>query len=167
MLVTWLTLVNFSVSMLQKGQVFLTSNFLSPTLVFNSVASFIRWTSYFTNLGSVQLLSCVWLFLTPCTAACQAFLSITNSWSLLKLMSSSWWCHPTISSSVILFCLLSFLCIKTKYKSSSFSTYTLQWNIFPQTLPTVSELCLIDCDGFPHWVRYFSISPNGIEVYIF
>jgi len=36
---------------------------------------------------TVQLLSRIWLFLTPQTAACQASLSITNSWSLLKLMS--------------------------------------------------------------------------------
>ena len=31
--------------------------------------------------------SCVWLFETPCTIACQASLSITNSRSLLRLMS--------------------------------------------------------------------------------
>ena len=36
---------------------------------------------------SVQSLSSVWLFATPWTAACQASLSITNSWSSLKLMS--------------------------------------------------------------------------------
>ena len=36
---------------------------------------------------SVQSLSCVWLFATPWTAAHQASLSITNSQSLLKLMS--------------------------------------------------------------------------------
>ena len=36
---------------------------------------------------SVQLLSWVKLFATPWTAARQASLSITNSWSLLKLMS--------------------------------------------------------------------------------
>ena len=36
---------------------------------------------------SVQSLSCVWLFVTPWTAACQASLSITNSRSLLKFMS--------------------------------------------------------------------------------
>ena len=36
---------------------------------------------------SVQSLICVQLFATPWTAACQASLSITNSWSLLKLMS--------------------------------------------------------------------------------
>ena len=33
------------------------------------------------------LFSCVWLFVTPWTAARQASLSITVSWSLLKLMS--------------------------------------------------------------------------------
>ena len=36
---------------------------------------------------SVQSLSCVWLFATPWTVAPQDSLSITNSWSLLKLMS--------------------------------------------------------------------------------
>ena len=37
---------------------------------------------------SVQSLSCVWIFATPWTAAFQAALSITNSRSLLKLMSN-------------------------------------------------------------------------------
>ena len=37
--------------------------------------------------SSVQWLSRVWLFATPWTAACQASLSITDSQSLLKLMS--------------------------------------------------------------------------------
>ena len=37
-------------------------------------------------LRSVQLFSRVRLFVTPWTAACQASLSITNFWSLLKLM---------------------------------------------------------------------------------
>ena len=39
------------------------------------------------QFSSVQLLSRVWLFATPWTVACQAFLSITNSWILLRLMS--------------------------------------------------------------------------------
>ena len=39
------------------------------------------------ELRSVQLLSHVQLFASPWTAACQASLSITNSQSLLKLMS--------------------------------------------------------------------------------
>ena len=37
--------------------------------------------------SSVQLLSHVWLFVTPWTAACQALSSITNSQSLLKITS--------------------------------------------------------------------------------
>ena len=36
---------------------------------------------------SIQSLACVWLFVTPWTAACQTSLSTTNSWRLLKLMS--------------------------------------------------------------------------------
>ena len=46
-------------------------------------------TSYIYILGivAVQSLSHVQLFVTPWTAAHQASLSITNSWSILKLMS--------------------------------------------------------------------------------
>ena len=39
------------------------------------------------KFSSVQSLSCVRLFATPWTAACQTFLSITKSQSLLKLIS--------------------------------------------------------------------------------
>ena len=39
------------------------------------------------RFSSVQLLSYVWLFVTPWTTASQTTLSITNSWSLPKLMS--------------------------------------------------------------------------------
>ena len=55
----------------------------------------LNWTLYHwvtreapTHLfSSVQSLSCVRLFVTPWTAAHQTSLSITNSWSLFKLMS--------------------------------------------------------------------------------
>ena len=40
---------------------------------------------HFKVFSSVQSLSRVWLFATPWIAAHQASLSITNSWSLLKL----------------------------------------------------------------------------------
>ena len=46
------------------------------------ISELLCWT-----ISSVQSLSRVQLFATPWTAACQASLSITNSWSLLKLMS--------------------------------------------------------------------------------
>ena len=39
----------------------------------------------------------------PWTAVCQASLSIINSRSLLNSCPLSWWCHPTVSSSVIPF----------------------------------------------------------------
>ena len=41
----------------------------------------------FNVFGSVQLLSHVWIFVTPWTAVHQASLSITNSWSPPKPMS--------------------------------------------------------------------------------
>ena len=41
----------------------------------------------FIQFSSVRSLSHVQLFATPWTAACQASLSVTNSWSLLKLIS--------------------------------------------------------------------------------
>ena len=55
-------------------------------------------------LSSVQLLSRVWLFVTPWISACQASLSITNSRSSLKLMciesvmpsSHLILCHPLL-----------------------------------------------------------------------
>ena len=65
---------------------------------------------FLSNLGgsmhiySVQSLSCVWLFATSWTAACRAFLSFTGSpEDCLNSCPLSWWCHPTISSSVVPF----------------------------------------------------------------
>ena len=52
---------------------------------------------------SVHLLSCVRLFVTPWTAARQASLTITNTWSSLDSPPLSQPCHPAISSSVVPF----------------------------------------------------------------
>ena len=41
----------------------------------------------YLSVSSLQSLSCVWLFETPRTEEHQASLSITNAWSLIKLMS--------------------------------------------------------------------------------
>ena len=83
---------------------------------------------------SVQLLSRVQLFATPWTAARQASLSITNSWSLVKLMSiesvmpASLFiiCHPLLLPSIFprirVFSNELVLCIRwSKYWSFSFS----------------------------------------------
>ena len=49
-------------------------------------------------------------FVTRWTASQQTSLSITNSRTCSNLCPSSWWCHPTISSSVVPFssCLQSY-----------------------------------------------------------
>ena len=79
------------------------------------------------------MLSCVQLFVTPWTAACQASLSFIISWSLLKLMfielvmpyNHLILCHllpPSIFSSIRVFSSELALCIKwPKYWSFSFS----------------------------------------------
>ena len=87
-----------------------------------------------TTVHLVQLLSRVWLFVTPWTAARQASLSITNSQSLLKLMSIKSvlpsnhliFCRPllflpSIFPSIRVFSNESALCIRwPKYWSFSF-----------------------------------------------
>ena len=85
-------------------------------------------------ISSVQSLS-VWLFVTPWTATFQASLFITNSWSLLKLMSiesvmpSKHLIHccpllllPPVFPCIRVFSSESVLCIRwPKYWSFSFS----------------------------------------------
>ena len=57
--------------------------------------------SFFVSAeGSVQLLSHIRLFVTSWTAVCWAFLSITNSWSLLKIMSI----ESVMPSNHLIFC---------------------------------------------------------------
>ena len=86
------------------------------------------------QFNSVQWLSHVRLFVTPWTAACQASLSITNSRSLLKLMSIELvmpsnhliFCHPllllpSIFSSIRVFSNESLLCIRWPNYWSFFS----------------------------------------------
>ena len=90
---------------------------------------------YYYQFSSVQLLSHVQLFATPWTAALQASLSITNSRSLLKLMSIESvmpsnhliFCHhlllpPSIFPNIKIFSNESVLCVRwSKYWSFSFS----------------------------------------------
>ena len=89
----------------------------------------------YSSISSIQSLSRVWLFVTPWTAARQASLSITNSRSLLKLMSiksvmpSNYLILclpilllPSIFPSIGVFSNESVLCIRwSKYWSLSFS----------------------------------------------
>ena len=95
----------------------------------------LRMTECLQCFNSVHLLSHVQLFATPWTAAHQAFLSITNSWSLFKLISIESvmpsnhliLCHPlllppSIFPSIRVFSNESILGIRwSKYWSFSFS----------------------------------------------
>ena len=65
---------------------------------------------------SVQLLSSVWLFVAPWTAACQASLSITNSRSLLKHMSI----ESVMPSNHLILCHLLLLHLQSFPASGSF-----------------------------------------------
>ena len=99
------------------------------------VGALLEWGYGGHAISSVQLLSCVWLFMTPWTAARQASLSVTNSLSLLKLMSIKLvmlsnhliLCHPlfllpSIFPSIRVFSSASVLHIRwPKYWSFSFS----------------------------------------------
>ena len=70
-------------------------------IVFLWVLFWALFSTYCTvSLSSVQSLSCVQLFVTPWTAAHQASLSITNSQSLLKLMSI----ESVMPSNHLIFC---------------------------------------------------------------
>ena len=62
-----------------------TQQFSTRAAHWNHLGSFEKYC--LLDLSSVQSLSHVQLFVTLWTAACQASLSVTNSWSLLKLMS--------------------------------------------------------------------------------
>ena len=62
------------------------THILNLTKFYNNIICVCSYTPVL-NFTSVQLLSPVWLFATPWTAAHQASLSITNSQSLLKLMT--------------------------------------------------------------------------------
>ena len=84
---------------------------------------------YLFFISSVQSLSPVQLFVTPWTTACRASLSITNSWSLLKLMSIE---SEMPSNHLILCCPLLLLpsifpSIKVFSNESVFPKY---WNIY-------------------------------------
>ena len=80
-------------------------------------------------LTSVQFSSVTYVrfFGTPWTAARQDSLSITNSRSLIKLMSIVLWCHPTVSSSVISLLLPSiFPCIR-EFPAFSNQSLHIRW----------------------------------------
>ena len=94
----------------------------------------------FLAFSSTQSLSCVWLFAAPWTAACQASLSFTNSWTLLKLM----FIESVMPSNQLILCypllLLPAICPSIRVFSNE------------------SALCI-------RWPKYWSFSINSCNEY--
>ena len=93
------------------------------------------------QFSSVQSLSCVQLFVTPWTATHQASLSITNSWSLLKLMSIA----SVMPSNHLSLC----------------NPFLLPPSIFPSIRIFSKESTL-----FIRWQKYWSFSFHKTVLYI-
>ena len=92
-------------------------------------------------LSAVQLHSCVWLFVTPWAAECQASLSITNySHSLLKLMSI----ESVIPSNHLILCCPLFLLL----------------SIFP-SIRVLSNESVLHIRWPKYWSFSFNISPSN------
>ena len=93
---------------------------------------------------SVQSLNHVWLFVTPQTIACQASLSITNSWNFLKLMSI----ESVMPSNHLILCHLPLFLP----------------SIFPRIRIFSNELALdISSVQFHCWVMSNSLWPHGLQ----
>ena len=96
------------------------------------------FTTYPFQFTSVQSLSLVRLFVTPWTAAHQASLSITNSWSLLTLMSI----ELVMPSNHLIFCRPLSACLQS----------------FPAFL---SDKSVLHIRWPKYWSFSFSISPSN------
>ena len=114
------------------------------------------------SVSSVQLFGCVWLFVTPWAAACQASLSITNSRSLLKLMSI----EPVMPSNHLILCcpfLLPSSIFPTIRVFSNESTLHMRWpkycvsallSVLPMNTQDLSPL---------EWTGWISLQSKGLS----
>ena len=113
------------------------------------------------QFGSVQYLNCVWLFATPWTAARQASLPITNSQSLLKLMSIKLVIpsnHLILSSpSPPAFNISQYQGLFQWVSSSHQVAKVLEFQLQHQSLMNIQ-------DWFPlGWTGWISLEPKGLS----
>ena len=113
------------------------------------------------SFSSVQSLSHVRLFATPWTAAHQASLSITNSWSLLKLMSI----ESVLPSNHLIFC-HPLLLLPSVFPSirvfSNELTLRIRWLEIGVSASS-SVLPMNIQDWFPlGWTDWFSLQSKGL-----
>ena len=119
-----------------------------------NVYCFIDYAKAFDCVSSVQSLCRVRLFTTPWTTVRQASLSITNSWSLLKVISIELvlssnhliLCHPfllqpSIFPSIRVFSNESALCIRTTRSQQTVKNSSRDWNTRPPYLSPVKSVC--------------------------
>ena len=114
------------------------------------------------QLSSVQSLSCVWLFATPWIAARQASLSITNSWSSLKLT----FIESVMPSSHLILCCPLFLLPPIPPRNRVFSneaTLHTRW-------PKYSSFSFNICPSKEHsgsspleWIDWISLQSKGLS----
>ena len=124
------------------------------------------------EFSSFQSLSRVRFFVTPWTAACQAFLSITNSWSFLKFMPIK-----SVIPSNHLFLCHSLLLLPSIFPSisafSSESVFHIRWpkySALASVLPTnIQELFLLKLTGliFLHSKELSRVTHNTVQKYQF
>ena len=136
---------------------FLLGSFTSHTLSLSRVLDGI---TIFSSISSVQLISCIWLFLTPWTAAHQASLFISRVYPNSCPLSQ--WCHPTISSSIIPF----FSCPQSFPASGSFQmsqlfalgSQSIGVSASPSALPMNTQ------DWSPlEWTGWISLQSKGLS----
>ena len=110
------------------------------------------------QFSSFLSLSCVWLFETPSTAS----LSSPTPRACSNSGSSSWWCHPTISSSVVSFS----SCLQSLPASGSFpmSQFFASGGLSIGVLASDQSFPMNIQDWFPSgWLVGSPCSPRDFE----
>ena len=118
----------------------------------------VDWPS--VHFSSVQSLSCVWLFATPWAAACQASLSITNSWSLLKLLA-----FESVMPSNHLISVVPFSCLQSFQASGSFPVSQFFASGGQSTgVSALASFLPNKSQGWsPEWTGWISLQSKGLS----
>ena len=117
---------------------------------------------FYCNISSVQSFGRVWLFATPWTSVCQASLSITNSWSLLKLMSIV----SVMPSNHLILCHPFSSCLQSFSASGSFP---ISWLFASggQSIGVSASASVLPVniqDWFPlGWTGWISLQSKGLQ----
>ena len=112
--------------------------------------------------SSVRSLSHVWFFVTPWTEACQASLSITNSWSLLRLM----FIESVMPSRYLIFCHPLLFCPQSLPASESFPMSQLfAWGSQSIGVSALASFLPRNTQGWSpsEWTGWISLQSKGLS----